>query len=1425
MKKILSFIILMVCAVTGAWADTSAGLENGTTGQFFLYESGTPADHSLNANPGDKAIIGAETYQSGKKWTPIEKSDAGTNVQYQNDQNWITNNAQNGNPGDVVAVPNGESEYEYYIKVVSENGTKGTWEGPLSTAPEGVGTFIDINPNQVNQYQNESMQAGTYYYRVSVPLYNYYKKVRYWEPKTLTGRQEITYYEAGTDVSTLPAPTNDGSKLAIGGDYWYAANGVWIQDGGASDGDYIQWNEETKVYDVHVTSAGSLTNKFQILLSGMTQDEKNALTGKVFRFDSECANFTATDLQTLAPANGPYLYLDFYDVAATTEIETAIEDAIKGNNSGISKLADNQQFQGLLLPNNPDKIGTASLILNSGKSPVKDFVAYNNGSTTTAHIYDTSASDESKYEPKVEKLKQIMDAHNNIASNTTVYLVSTNCKTPIGNVDDIKGTSTTASIVHTYNNEMVSGTATEPSIEVIPSKAGDYATLNEATNMRNTPNTETLKFKGNINADDILAVNSFTQTHWDNTTNSYVENNPKVYNGPRVLDLSEVPASQITQSLLNNLENPEIQYIILPAGMDAPVVGDYAKLTSLKCVISSNKSSDEAHVLTAYVRTAGSLAKARCLATGNKQGGEGSFEPEGQGLTTVKLMGNLNASDIKVSGAAGNGLSNEVSTITTLDLEDAIFANVNDMILNNSAAGFGDVLQEVKLPNNENMTEIPEEFLFGLSSIHNLHIPYYYKKIGWKAFYETGIDHITTEDANGALIDNGEKTYTFSANIEELGAPDKASSGQAVFPHDSKITDVYCLATKVPTCYASTFAMQVTFANGGANDGPYCREKYITSEDGGKVIAVLHFPNEESFNNVKNAEDKETNYATMKSLYTDPERVFTKKDQTGAVDTEGNPLLWPDQKELESSYYSAQAGHIWTDYELKYASDGHMEGLGALKNSQTQPFYPNYVGWHEFVLSQANYVDPDETVINEVVERKYEDAGWYTICIPYNLTRSQVLNMMGVPASNSKIKNYLLSKNVTNNTTTYGEVTTDLMPDIRQLKAVTRKKKGENDSQNQVKFFLTKNLYGYDNNKPTHTSYLDFTEIDGNKTSFEAVDADGTNNSDPICLVGGRPYIIKIYKRQGVTISQQNIGKYIMTHYGDELGLSASCLNNGSDYYEQLLDENETAANKKLVTLQFVKPYEKHLVQAVVDGESMTPVTYTEGGATYRYYYAMQGQFWDQDLPEYCFYISKGKWFHYMDKSKNYKWNAYKCVIMATPLEVVASNPVIPGTAAQVVEKQKIDAVTKVIGDLPIPEADKPTVKAEVEKGTAGALSWTSHWGVGFRWYPFCWFPQPETDTTDLLKSNFRLGFMGRDDDDFDKRDMARYIFDFEGDSVVEYDEDGNETTAIDMLDGEPQLTGKSDKVYSISGQYMGKTTENLPKGIYVVSGRKIVVD
>ena len=354
------------------------------------------------------------------------------------------------------------------------------------------------------------------------------------------------------------------------------------------------------------------------------------------------------------------------------------------------------------------------------------------------------------------------------------------------------------------------------------------------------------------------------------------------------------------------------------------------------------------------------------------------------------------------------------------------------------------------------------------------------------------------------------------------------------------------------------------------------------------------------------------------------------------------------------------------------------------------------------------------------------------------------------------------------------------MPDIRQLTSVIRHTSSGGSDNNKVTFRLTGNLF---NDGTPH--YLDFNLTAEKGSRFSPKDAGNESSSDmdeKVCLRGGIPYIIKAYKRKGEKISGYNIGQYIMTRYSDEFKQKASCVNHGSEYYEYLGNPSDV---DKLATLKFAKPYEEHQIVAMNDAESASYLDYDDNGTTREYRYALVGQFWTQKLPKYCFYQSKGVWYR-NSTDNNYQWSAYKCVILAVP--TVTSPNIIGHMHAN--------------GNF----RSNPSAIGVEEEGKS-------------------FYPSIEANSTDKLNGTLKIVFAdGRDDDDFVAQAGAKYIFAFD-EGVIEYDETGNETTAIDKLDG-VDVTPLPDnyKVYNINGQYVGNSLEGLGKGLYIVNGKKYIV-
>lgn len=1206
-----------------------------------------------------------------------------------------------------------------------------------------------------------------------------------------------------------------------------------------------------------VTVEATAPNLFKLLLNAKATERY--ADGTKFKFTSN-SNISAEDLVVFVDDNNIHYYVDLFDINARTN--TTIEGVVR---SAINSLSSQERYlKGLLLPQNPTEIGT-TLIKGSSRSTCSEFIAYyynyidennsnNNYVTTTMHIYaEHPENNDANYDTKLTTLVNMMNEHkdnsNNpiIASTTNAYLVSSNSQTRISNVASLLQTQTPSkTIIETINNEMVGATIKKPSIYATLINAGDFKKVVDNTGVENTPNVDVFQFLASggtgvsvANESDIAAVNGFVT-------------------GPSVLNLKDVTSATITKELLNSLTNTALEYIILPAGMSEKAItdADYSDLTNLKTVISSNSS-----VLVAYVKVPGSLAKARCLVTGNNRNNlpDNSYistepdYPSTKGLTTVTLSGNLYAQDITTKEAA-DALYHENWTITSIDLTDAVFYKPNvteyvdgewvthdvadSQVMNFHDAGYADrdpkTLTDVKLPIDRRMKVIGRECFKNITSLTNVCIPYSFTHILGQSFLDTGVNHITTTDANGAVIDNGELTYTFSANVQELGTK---GNTLRTFPQNVGVSDVYCLATKVPVCYANVFPDNFLFGFGGFDQTMvYCREKYHNpSGDGyvgtdkidgaeGQMIGVLHFPSLESFNIIEDSKLKESSYEEMKKKYTDPYRLYTKKDQTGAVDANGEPLLWPTRTEMNHAYNSATDGNVWSDYNYEY-NGSNLEEISATLKSGNGPNHYNfddYIGWHQITLAQATYVDKNEIVENDTIKRYYEDAGWFTFCIPFDMTYSQVVKMLGVPASTGIVENYYDGKKVENN---------DSMPDIRQLKSVIRTPNKNNTDTNEILFRLTSNLADKGNKT---AKYYNFSES-GDYWVPVVQTAAKEGETDKRCLVGGRPYIIKAYKRQGETIADANLGKYILTRYADEFTLAASCVNTVGTY-EQLCSYKTSEGNvvvdqENLVTMKFAKPYENHKVQAYLnsDTDGGQLMFKDSKGVDHPYFYAMVGQFWQQDLPQYCVYMTRSQaWKLYTDPNKGFVWDPYKCVIMATP-ELTTTDRVLETTLTADTAKTVVGAVTESL----IPNATAQTVIIDESKKLGTPTDYASdfnRWGGGFRYVPFCYFPMNYDGTYDWIPAPMTLWFFGRNDDSFTNQftknsSPTRYVFSLDGDDdIFDYGDEATAVKTIETLNGETQLSG-STRVYSLSGQYMGNTTEGLSKGVYIVGGRKIVVE
>lgn len=783
-------------------------------------------------------------------------------------------------------------------------------------------------------------------------------------------------------------------------------------------------------------------------------------------------------------------------------------------------------------------------------------------------------------------------------------------------------------------------------------------------------------------------------------------------------------------------------------------------------VTAYEESAGNVH-LTAYVSAPGSLKFA--LARWRELGNNTAYSAQVGNVTALTLSGDVNYADIGTSGNTiteyghvaytdngntvtpeGQGHEKNVensspamegNALTYLDLEDAVFAVQTDM----QFAKVSKNLVTVKLPTDKNMNLIPDHAFDNLHYVSELCIPYNYTTIGSCAFYNThALMHIYTTDNpevdsdDETIVDNGPYTYTFSANLKQIEGGIGVNS-TFFGNHIEDVTDIYVLAEKAPLCGANAFAGSMTYGNNGFAGNwthPICRENYINSN---KWICVLHYP--------LSSTDEEA------AKYTDITRNYTLIDEVGNVDGDGRPIAWPRHAEFKRAFEQALNGYIW--YDWKEYAEGATEVIqiydASIVSANPEGYDRAYQGWHEFVLvgnSRSRDFDPQKE------NREYIQRDWYTICVPYDLTKSQLLNMLGVVDSEDDETVYALEENegkweVSETGTT---VTQNLYPDVRALTHVSRDI-NENGTyvSGKVTLHLSEPLISVGENGNVTCSHVDINE-DGQGYTHATLEGD-----DPVVMEGGHAYLIRPYVPKEWNDQIKNLGMYIMA-MADSYNNAAVSAGLPAPY-----SYNEDCKFENKVYL----PCFKHKIHAVkgnvspnASARNIPEFVYEDAEGQSPAYYRFVGTYTQTTVPQYAYYLGKNKTTgahqFFRTTKETTKWNPYSAVIVG-----LSSNPNYTGveTSGQT-GIQSVRFVSDSENDL---------------RALAGEV----------------------TNPSNAGKSLSFEQLMG--------------------------DANGEATGIVDVNVSE-NVNVSNNKVYSINGQYMGTSLNNLPKGIYIINGQKKVV-
>lgn len=646
--------------------------------------------------------------------------------------------------------------------------------------------------------------------------------------------------------------------------------------------------------------------------------------------------------------------------------------------------------------------------------------------------------------------------------------------------------------------------------------------------------------------------------------------------------------------------------------------------------------------LTAYVQKPGSLvysilnmsqlssAYYNWLNNWYVAGEDYKYDYTAKNVKKITLSGNLNAIDlnngqyiiseeghlVSSNGKHYNALPN--CTPDTLDLSDAIFGKGADYHPEDmTIAKLFPKLKSVLLPTDESQKVIPAD-CFNNMYLTELMIPSHYEVICERAFSTSHtLRHIYVKNCEtDSIYDHGDYTITLPESLKEIKSVGEPRFDQATFSGNEleKITDIYVMAETAPKCGKYAFNAAITYGNNGFAGNwthPIQRKNYYNGE---KAFAVLHYPATSRYN----GEDKN---------FTDITRVYTLHDETGMVDGNGELKVWPRHAEFGRSYNQAIAGHIWNDWQV-YANEGVTEVINTNDNGQytvTNPtgYNQEYQGWHEFVLSETYIHKPYKP---QEKYTQFDQYDWYTICIPYNITKSMLLQAFGVstdPKYNNKVKLFDGNGEYIDAASVKGaDADRWIYPDVRSLIQVKRSYKNL-----KVTLCLSEKLF-----TPNHCQEI---TIGTDGQGYEYTDL---TDEDPIIIKAGMPYLIRPYIPVDTHI--KNIGAYLCAY--------VSQLKEVEPVLFQVIEGSE-----KRYAVPQERGVETQALKLDESTESNRVYVMKDDGTPCKYNFV--GSYVDRFIPQYGYYLGKekgtGKHKFFRTSKTSTKWNRYASIItgMSTP--------------------------------------------------------------------------------------------------------------------------------------------------------------------------------
>lgn len=276
------------------------------------------------------------------------------------------------------------------------------------------------------------------------------------------------------------------------------------------------------------------------------------------------------------------------------------------------------------------------------------------------------------------------------------------------------------------------------------------------------------------------------------------------------------------------------------------------------------------------------------------------------------------------------------------------------------------------------------------SQLETIIIPNGYKSIGKKAFNNTTIKHITLPNSLESI---GEEAFVECHNLKTIAFPAGLKTiGDKAF-NNTKLMDVYFLGKEAPIVGNDAFDAGTYKGNGGfaptnysdtnpigdTKNGYAERRNYI---NGANTFGLLHLRADLTNEQRAKYTDITRDYRVEKIDKNNPNSFYKAFYDLYY----GKMKIWPGRVSYEKTFDDAVAGKLW--------------------NGTTTYDKAKYMGLHKFTITVSN-------VYNDDTEKwKFGKKGqqWWTICVPFNMTKAQVTAVFGANTEVCKMNEVVRNK-------------------------------------------------------------------------------------------------------------------------------------------------------------------------------------------------------------------------------------------------------------------------------------------------------------------------------------------------------------------------------------------------------------------------------